>query len=120
METNQGIETFFAGTRQAWRQWLKVHGESKKEVCLIIYHKKSKIQCLDHNEAVEEALCFGWIDSKANKRDEESYYQRFSPRRLRSNWSKTNVGRAKRMIKIGLMTENGLRLVNIAIENEGI
>ncbi|MEN7551720.1 hypothetical protein AAG747_27640 [Rapidithrix thailandica] len=59
METNRGIETFYAKTRSQWRKWLEQNSQSKKEVCLIICRKKSKMEGIPHHEAVEEALCFG-------------------------------------------------------------
>jgi uncharacterized protein YdeI (YjbR/CyaY-like superfamily) len=114
MKTNNGIETFYAKTRPDWRNWLDKYGQSAKAVCLIIYHKKSKTQCVSYNEAVEEALCFGWIDSKANKRDHESYYQAFTPRKAKSNWSELNKARVEQMIKEGKMTEHGQKLIDFA------
>src|SRR6478735_5832259 len=104
VETNKGIETFHAKTRLQWRTWLAKYCEKKPAVYLIIYHKKSKTKSVYYDEAVEEALCFGWIDSAKNKRDLESAYQKFSPRRPNSNWSELNITRAKRLIKEGLMT----------------
>lgn len=93
METNKGIETFYAKRRKEWRTWLEENSQSKEEVCLIMYHKKSEKQSIDHEEAVDEAMCFGWIDSLRNKRDHESFYQRFSPRRPNSNWSERSKER---------------------------
>jgi uncharacterized protein YdeI (YjbR/CyaY-like superfamily) len=114
METNRGIEAFYAETRQQWREWLEKNCQSKKEVCLIVYHKSSKTKGVRYNEAVEEALCFGWIDSLTNKRDVESFYQRFSPRKPASNWSGSNKERVDRMIREGLMTEHGQKLIDHA------
>ncbi len=114
METNKGIETFYAQTRREWREWLQQNSQLKKEICLIIYHKKSKMECVYYNEAVEEALCFGWIDSLTNKRDAQSVYQRFSPRRPNSSWSKLNRERVERLVKDGLMTEQGQKLIDLA------
>ncbi|HEY3430542.1 MAG TPA: hypothetical protein VGK39_07695, partial [Cyclobacteriaceae bacterium] len=85
-------------------------------VCLIIYHKKSETKSVYQDEAVEEALCFGWIDSLRNKRNDESVYQKFSPRKSTSNWSQINIKRAKRLMKEGLMTEHGLKAIKIAKE----
>jgi len=99
METKNGIEAFYAKTRQQWRRWLKKNSQSEKSICLIIYHKKSKTKCIPYNEAIEEALCYGWIDSRADKRDPESFYQRFSPRKANSNWSNRNIERVERMVK---------------------
>ncbi len=114
METNKGIEAFHAKTRLQWRKWLEKNCEKKQAVYLIIYHKKNKTKSVYQDEAVEEALCFGWIDSAKNKRDPESAYQKFSPRRPISNWSEININRAKRLIKEGLMTASGQRAIEIA------
>lgn len=114
METNNGIEAVYAETRQQWRKWLEENCQSKKNVCLILYHKKSKTPCVSYNDAVEEALCFGWIDSKANKRDPESSFLQFTPRKPKSNWSKSNIERVEKLIKQGLMTEHGQKLIDIA------
>jgi uncharacterized protein YdeI (YjbR/CyaY-like superfamily) len=116
METNKGIEAFHAKTRLQWRKWLARNCEKKDAVCLIIYHKKSSVKSIYQEEAVEEALCFGWIDSLRNKRDAESVYQKFSPRKPTSNWSEINIKRAKKMIKEGLMTKHGLQAIQIAKE----
>ena len=117
METNNGIKTFYAKTRVQWRTWLEKNSQSNKEVCLILYHKKSNTKCITYTEAIEEALCFGWIDSKANKRDAESYYQRLSPRKPKSNWSKPNKEQVEKMINEGLMTEQDQKQIDIAKQN---
>lgn len=117
METHKGIEAVAAATRKEWRKWLAKNGQSKTEVYLIIYHKKSPTKSVRYDEAVEEALCFGWIDSLANKRDMESTYQRFSPRKPASNWSPSNRERVERMIQEGLMTEQGQKTIDIAKQN---
>ncbi len=105
----------YAETREDWRKWLKQNSQSEKSVWLILYHKKSKVKCININEATEDALCFGWIDSLAKKRDAESFYLTFTPRNLKSSkWSKPNIERAERMIKEGLMTEHGQKLIDIA------
>lgn len=114
METKDDIKAFYAKTRQQWRKWLETNSQSKKAICLIIYHKNSKTKCTSYPEAIEEALCYGWIDSKANKRDSESFYQKFTPRKPNSNWSKTNRERVERLVKQGLMTEQGQKLIAIA------
>jgi uncharacterized protein YdeI (YjbR/CyaY-like superfamily) len=87
---------------------------SEKSVWLIIYHKDSKTPSVEYEEAVEEALCFGWIDSKPNKRDADSYYLFFAKRNPKSNWSKANRERAEKMIKRGLMTEAGQAMIYLA------
>ncbi|MFZ6001378.1 MAG: YdeI/OmpD-associated family protein [Bacteroidota bacterium] len=77
MELHNDVKTFYAKDRKAWRAWLKKNHEREKSVWLIIYRKESNTPSVYYPEAVDEALCFGWIDSKPNKRDHESYYQFF-------------------------------------------
>ncbi len=72
---------------------------------------------VNYAEAVEEALCFGWIDSKANKRDEESFYQFFTRRNLKSNWSRVNKERVAKLIDDRLMTSRGLETIELAKRN---
>ena len=118
MEVKDGKQAVYAVKRQEWREWLEKNSQSEKSVWLILYHKKSKVPCINLNEATEEAVCFGWIDSLAKKRDAESFYLTFTPRNpKRSKWSKTNRERADKMINEGLMTEHGMKLIDIAKEN---
>ncbi len=113
-EEYKNIKTFYAKTKKAWRKWLHKNEAIEKSVWLIMYRKTSKTPSVYYDEAVEEALCFGWIDSKANKRDEESYYQFFSPRKPKSNWSKLNKTRVEKLITQGLMTKSGMVMINLA------
>jgi uncharacterized protein YdeI (YjbR/CyaY-like superfamily) len=114
MEKVKGIRTFNPANRSAWRNWLAANYTSTEAVCLIVFHKKSKTPNIAYDEAVEEALCFGWIDNKGIKRDKESMYLQFCPRKEKSNWSKLNRERAKKMIQGGLMTEAGQAFIEIA------
>ena len=75
MEIHAGIKTFYAKDRKKWRNWMQKNGEKEKSVWLIMYRKETGEKGITYVKAVEEALCFGWIDSKANKRDDESFYQ---------------------------------------------
>jgi uncharacterized protein YdeI (YjbR/CyaY-like superfamily) len=80
--------------------------------------QKSTTQSVNLNDATEEALCYGWIDSLCKKRDSESFYLTFSPRNpKKSKWSKPNRERAERLIEQGLMTEHGQKLIDIAKDN---
>jgi len=106
----------FVKSRNEWRNWLAEFSLTRDNVWLIIYHKKSGTPSITYNEAVEEALCFGWIDSKPNKRDQESYYLFFAKRNPKSNWSKANRERVERMMKLKQMTPEGLKLVELAKE----
>jgi uncharacterized protein YdeI (YjbR/CyaY-like superfamily) len=101
------IKTFRARTRKDWRKWLAKNHAKEKGVWLIMYRKDSKVANVNYAEAVEEALCFGWIDSVKKKRDAESSIQFFSQRKPKSNWSKLNRERADKLTKQGLMTRHG-------------
>jgi uncharacterized protein YdeI (YjbR/CyaY-like superfamily) len=114
METINGIKTFHTKTRNAWRKWLEKNQSTAKSVWLILYHKKSKIPCITYDEAVEEALCFGWIDSKTNKHDAESYVLYFTRRSPKSNWSRSNRERVERLIEQGRMTASGGKMIDLA------
>ena len=117
MELKNGINTFHAKNILAWRNWLIKNHLSENSVWLIIYKKNSKIPSINYSDAVDQALCFGWIDSKPNKRDEYSFYQFFSIRNPKSNWSKINKDKVKHLIAVGEMTEKGLLAINKAKEN---
>ncbi len=114
MELKNGIKSFYAKTQKEWRKWLEKNHQSEKSVWLIIYHKKSDKPSIYYDEAVEQALCFGWIDSIAHKRDEESKYQFFAVRKPKSNWSKLNRERAEKMIAENLMTSRGQEMIKLA------
>ncbi len=88
--------------------------QSEKSVWLIIYNKNSGIKSCKYEEAVEEALCFGWIDSIAKKNDAESCCQYFSIRKPKSNWSKANRERVAKLTELGLITESGQKMIDLA------
>jgi uncharacterized protein YdeI (YjbR/CyaY-like superfamily) len=117
MEKHKGIHTFHAKTRDEWRQWLMKNHQSEKSVWLIIYRKESNTPSVYYPEAVDEALCFGWIDSTPNKRDDVSYYQFFAKRNPKSNWSKVNKEKVDQLIAQGLMHRSGLDMVDLAKQN---
>ncbi len=115
METKDGKQAIYAISRADWRKWLRQNSQKEKSVWLILYHTKSKTKSVNLNDATEEALCFGWIDSLCKKRDAESYYLTFTPRNpKKSKWSKPNRDRAEKLILQGLMTEQGQQLIDIA------
>jgi uncharacterized protein YdeI (YjbR/CyaY-like superfamily) len=116
-EIKDGIKTFYAKSRKAWRSWLDKNHEIEKSVWLIIYKKETNIPSVYYPEAVDEALCYGWIDSKPNKRDDESYYQFFAKRNPKSNWSKVNKEKVKLLIEKDLMMPAGLKMIQIAQSN---
>jgi uncharacterized protein YdeI (YjbR/CyaY-like superfamily) len=107
-------DTFFAADRSAWRAWLAAHHGSAGRVWLLIHKKHVDEPSVTYDAAVEEALCWGWIDGLTNRWDERSYAVRFTPRKPGSAWSETNVARVERMIAEGLMTPAGQALVDEA------
>jgi uncharacterized protein YdeI (YjbR/CyaY-like superfamily) len=113
-EIFKNMPTFYAKDRTSWRKWLDKHHEKESAIWLILHHKKSDIPCINYSQAVEEALCFGWIDSVKYKRDVESAYQMFTPRKPKSNWSKLNKERVETLSKAGLMTNAGQKLIDLA------
>ena len=100
--------------RGAWAAWLERHGAQAEEVWIRLAKKTSGLPSVTYAEAVEVALCFGWIDGKAKGLDEQWHLQRFTPRRARSNWSKLNRARAEVLIERGEMRPAGLREVERA------
>jgi uncharacterized protein YdeI (YjbR/CyaY-like superfamily) len=114
MELKEGVGTYHAKSREEWRNWLATHHQSEHSVWLIIYRKSSRTPSVYYPEAVDEALCFGWIDSKPNKRDDESYYQFFSKRNPQSNWSSVNKAKVAKLMAQNLMAPAGLAMVELA------
>jgi uncharacterized protein YdeI (YjbR/CyaY-like superfamily) len=105
-------------SRKAWRQWLDRNHASSTGVWLVYAKKHSGIPSLTYNDAVEEALCFGWIDSRINPIDDTFYMQVFTPRKLKSAWSASNRARVERLLAAGLMTPAGLAAVEAAKKSE--
>jgi uncharacterized protein YdeI (YjbR/CyaY-like superfamily) len=105
-----------ACTTDDWRAWLAEHSESASEAWLVIHHKDSDTPSPRYHEAIEHALCYGWIDGLHRKRDEHSSQLRFTPRSPRSTWSQVNRDRAANMIAQGLMTGTGQAMIDLAKE----
>ncbi len=103
------IDSTYAKNRKEWRSWLQKNHNSEKGIWLIYYKKHTGQASISYADAVEEAICFGWIDGQIKKIDDDKYMQRFTPRKSKSLWSVINIERAKKMIELGLMTESGLR-----------
>jgi uncharacterized protein YdeI (YjbR/CyaY-like superfamily) len=120
MKSQKAIDTyreFYPKTRKEWRQWLRVNGEKEQRVWLVYYNKESNQPTIGYEEAVEEALCFGWIDSTMRKRDEESRVQLFARRKPRGTWSRTNKARIEKLITQKKMTRRGLAVIEEAKKN---
>ena len=104
-------ETLDTASREEWRHWLAQNHDSKDEIWLVFYKKASGKPSLPYDEAVEEAVCYGWIDSLVKSIDDDKYTRRFSPRRPGSEWSAYNKRRALKMMRTGKMTPPGEALL---------
>ena len=111
-------KTLYLTNRKAWRQWLQKHHTSETEIWLISYKKHTGQPSIPYEEAVAEALCFGWIDSIVKRLDDERFAQKYTPRRAGSNWSSPNLRRMRQLILEGRMTEAGLAKIDPALLKE--
>ena len=114
MELNDAL---FFENRGEWRKWLEKNHEKEKEVWLIHHRKRPAKKGIQLEEAVEEAICFGWIDGKLKRVDETRFVLRYSSRKAKSVWSKLNREKVEKMMKAGKMTTAGLRIVEEAKKN---
>ena len=113
-DKKDGFDVLAFATPKAFNSWLKKNHAKAGGIWLRFYKKHSGIKTITYGEALDEALCFGWIDSIVNKYDEKSYIQKFSPRRSRSVWSKRNREHVARLTKEGRMSAAGRRQVDAA------
>jgi uncharacterized protein YdeI (YjbR/CyaY-like superfamily) len=111
------LKQLYVADRDKWRKWLSQHHAKEIGIWLIFYKKGTSKPSLDYDDAVEEALCFGWIDSIIKKIDDQKYARKFTPRKDKSIWSQLNKKRANKMIKQGRMTDAGLAKIKIAKKN---
>lgn len=108
----QVTKTLYVSTRDEWRAWLEENHDVETQVWLVFYKKHTGQTSMPYEAAVEEALCFGWIDSIIQRMDDERYVRKFTPRKDDSKWSALNKRRVARMIQQGRMTEMGLAKLN--------
>ena len=111
------IEHYYPKTKEQWRNWLAKNHVHKDAVWLIMYKKSANKPSVTWSDAVDEALCFGWIDSIKKTLDEERTIQFFSKRKTNSTWSKINKQKVSILIEKGLMTHAGLACIQIAKQN---
>ncbi len=111
------IETFCPKSRRDWRKWLEKNHQSKQAVWLVYYKSSTEIASVSWSEAVDEALCFGWIDSTKKTIDKERYMQYFSRRKPDSTWSKINKEKVAKLIQNDLMTKAGFDGIETAKQN---
>jgi uncharacterized protein YdeI (YjbR/CyaY-like superfamily) len=108
--------TFTPASREEWRAWLQQHHAAETEVWLVYFKPGPGQPTITYEDSVEEALCFGWIDSIIQKIDEQKYARKFNRRRPDSTWSASNRQRARRMIAAGRMTPAGLAAVEFPLD----
>lgn len=116
-DMNMEIRTITFKSSNKWRDWLSQNHDKEREAWLILYRKESGKGGLSYGEALEEALCFGWVDGKMQRLDDEKFALRFSPRKTRSGWSKRNREKAELLIAQGRMTDAGIARIEEAKRN---
>lgn len=108
------MKTFKAKNRAEWRAWLADHHDKETEIWLVYYKKGTGVASIDYESSVDEALCYGWVDSLIKKIDDRKYARKFTPRKDDSKWSPSNIKRGKKLMEDGLMTEFGLQKIEAA------
>ncbi|WP_153394146.1 YdeI/OmpD-associated family protein [Chryseobacterium vaccae] len=109
--------TVYVNTKTEWRQWLQENHQTEQSIWLVCNTKKSSLPTISWSELVDEALCFGWIDSTRKTIDESSFVQLFSKRKPNSTWSKINKEKIQRLIDNQMMTEAGYETIKTAKQN---
>ncbi|HKH93269.1 MAG TPA: YdeI/OmpD-associated family protein [Gemmatimonadaceae bacterium] len=111
------LEQVYAKDRAEWRAWLAANHSTSPGIWLVFDKKSSRADRLAYGDAVEEGLCFGWIDSTVRTLDDARYLQLFTPRKPKSTWSRSNKERVERLIAQGLMAQAGLAAIDLAKAN---
>ena len=114
---DMALKQLYFTDRDKWRDWLGEHHAASSGIWLVFYKKATSKPTIEYGAAVEEALCFGWIDSIIKKIDDEKYVRKFTPRKDKSDWSALNKKRVAKMIKAGRMTAAGLAKIRAAKKN---
>ena len=115
--TGQVFQELFFKDRQEWETWLEKHHDSESGIWMIYYKKHTNNPCIDYDEAVKTALCYGWIDSIIKAVDDDIYLRKFTPRNDTSAWSEPNKRRVQEMISLGKMKAPGYEKIEKAKEN---
>lgn len=110
--TDTSIQSF--KNKEEWREWLEENQDQQEGVWLKIFKNKSGIETVTYQQALEEAICYGWIDGQKKKYDEKSYIQKFTPRRTNSLWSKRNIGLVEKLTNAKRMRHRGIKGVKKA------
>ena len=111
-------QTLYVTDPKEWREWLATYYKTEKEIWLVYYKKNTGKPRIVYNDAVEQALCFGWIDSIIKKLDQESSAQRFSPRKPKSGYSQQNIERLRHLVSQGLVMDEVLASLGDVLERE--
>lgn len=114
IEIHKNFPAYYFETLKQWETWLSENHDNAQNIWLIFYKKDSEITSLSHAEALEIALCWGWIDSTINKRDADSYYLFFAKRNPKSNWSRVNKNKIEALLKANKLQKPGLAMVEHA------
>lgn len=117
MVKNNDLPIMIFSGSQDFEDWLEQNHESSEGIMLKIAKKDSTISTVSYSEALDCALCYGWIDSRKEKYDEDTWLQRFTPRKARSIWSKVNKEKAEALISSGRMKSSGYKAIKVAKEN---
>ncbi len=112
--TTRELQQFYAKDRTTWRDWLEKNHAISPGVWLVYYKKQTGKPSISDDQAIEEALCFGWVDSRPNVLDEERFMKLFSPRKPQSPWSKLNKQRVGKLLAEGMMAPAGLAKIEAA------
>src|SRR5689334_13194434 len=108
MRGTSTMKTFLAKRAEDWREWLAKNHQSEAEVWLVFYKQHTKEACIDYSDALDEALCFGWVDSLVRRLDERRYARKFTPRREQSRWSAINRKRYAALAASGRLRPAGV------------
>lgn len=111
-------QTLYVTNPKEWREWLKTNYKAEEEIWLVYYKKDTGKACIAYNDAVEQALCFGWIDSIVKKLDEGRTAQRFSPRKPKSGYSQANIERLRHLVGQGKVVDEVLEALGDILEQE--
>jgi uncharacterized protein YdeI (YjbR/CyaY-like superfamily) len=114
IETHKNFPAYYFEDKNAWETWLSENHDKAQNIWLIFYKKNSGISSLTHEQALEIALCWGWIDSTINKRDVDSYYLFFAKRNPKSNWSRVNKNKIEILLAANKLQQPGLAMVEYA------
>ena len=112
------MKTLYLTDRETWRTWLEANHTTETELWLVYYKAHTGQPSIPYEDSVEEALCFGWIDSLIKKLDEDRYARKFTPRRNGSNWSDSNLRRVRKMIEAERMTDAGMAVIEFDLDTK--